>query len=64
MAGEDDVHVQKMGPRSDLKHSQGVGVSQHLGGRHVGAAVGPVQIHAGDQVQLGVHPVEAPVGYI
>lgn len=52
------------GLHSDLKHSQGVGVSQHLSGRHVRPAMSAVQVHAGDEVQLGVHPVEAPVGYI
>lgn len=50
--------------RSDLKDSQGVGVSQRFGGRHVRPAVSSVQVHAGDQVQLGIHPVETPVGHI
>lgn len=27
-------------------------------------AVGAVQIHAADQVQFGVHPVQTPVGHI
>lgn len=50
--------------RWDLKHSQGVGVSQRLGGRHERPPVSSVQVHAGDQVQLGIHPVETSVGYV
>lgn len=50
--------------RPDLKNCQGVGVSQRLGGGHVRPAVSSVQVHAGDEVQLGIHPVETPVGNI
>ena len=49
---------------TNLKNSQSVGVSQSLCGRHVGPAVSSVKVHAGYKVQLRIHPVQAPVGYI
>lgn len=44
-----------------LEHGEGEGVSQVVMGGQQHLAVVPVQIHAGQQVQLGVHPVETPV---
>lgn len=49
---------------TNLKNSQSVGVSQSLRRRHVGPAVSSVQVHTGYQVQLWIHPVQTPVGYI
>lgn len=44
-----------------LKHREGEGVSEVVmrGQQHF--AVVSIQIHTGQQVQLGVHPVETPV---
>lgn len=47
-----------------LKHSEGKRVSQVVMGGQQHFAVVSVQIHAGQQVQLGVHPVQTPVGQV
>lgn len=44
-----------------LEHSEGEGVSQVVMGGEQHFAVVSIQIHTGEQVQLGVHPVETPV---
>lgn len=44
-----------------LEHGEGEGVSQVVVGGQQHFAVVSIQIHTGQQVQLGVHPVETPV---
>lgn len=47
-----------------LKHSEGEGVSQVVMGGQQHFAVVSVQVHTGQQVQLGVHPVQTSVGQV
>lgn len=50
--------------RTNLKNSQRVGMSQRVCWGEVRSAVSAVEVHAGDEVQLGIHPVQTPVGQI
>lgn len=44
-----------------LEHGEGEGVSELLMGGQQHFAVVSIQIHAGQQVQFGIHPVQTPV---
>lgn len=49
---------------SYLKDGEGKRVAQVVLGGQQHSAVVSVQVHAGQQVQLGVHPVETAVGQV
>lgn len=53
-----------VGSHTNLKNSQSIGVPQSLCRWDVCPAMSSVQIHAGYEVQLGIHPVQTPIGHI